>query len=113
MKTQDNFKKMLVLFDRNNNENIAVFDITNAAGEIMEYNYYYFGGYKYYIEFLLRRGAVKQYESSEETAQAAQTKWKTVEINEIPKRPDSDANEEKWLYTSFSPKVFSAKSMDS
>lgn len=52
-------KNIIVLHDVNNNKLIGTFDITDVNGKLMDYYYYYFDGYKNYISYLLKRGAVR------------------------------------------------------
>lgn len=76
-------QKLITLHDANNDMLIGVYDVTNAEGEIMDYYHYYFGDYKNYISFLLKRGAVIHDEENAETY--LQTHNKIVSIYEIPR----------------------------
>lgn len=76
-------QRLITLYDENNVRTIGVYDITNVIGEIMDYCHYYFDGYKNYISFLLKRGAVVHDEDSVDTY--LQTQNKIISIYEIPR----------------------------
>lgn len=73
---------IITLYDGHNDKEIVKLDVTNVEGSIMDYYYYYFGGYDKYISYLIRRGAV---EIDSNDKQYLQCEHKVVVIYEIPK----------------------------
>lgn len=76
-------RSLITLLDMNNESTIEIIDVTNATGELMDYYYYYFDGYKNYISYLLKRGAVIHVEESSDTY--LQVHNTIVPIYEIPR----------------------------
>ena len=73
-------QKFISLRDMNNDKLIGTYNVTNVEGSVMDYYYYYFGGYENYIKYLLKRGAVLH----ENEVPESHPHHKLVPIYEVP-----------------------------